>query len=163
MIKFRLEPEPLWISGDNIKLDTTEIGEFPMEERKKLSFKLYPYTPELSREVAEEIQKIREEEGLRGREVEVDYIIMFDRDFQEGILNRVIGDWEGVVDVSDIPVPCNLTNKVNIFDRGYMKLGRALLEVAKEIMAKHDLLVRKSSDGQEKKLDNMQDGSTEDN
>ena len=150
MIKFKLTPEPVWVSAANKVFDDSEIGSYPIEERKKVKFKIYPLTPKLIREVGKERlsaentdELIEETENLGA---------------QDELWDKILLDWRGVLDENGNLISCNRKNKLALVDGGYPKLGVCILRIATELMSKFE----KYKKEEEENLKNFSNGMSGD-
>ena len=134
MITFKTKPEAVWISADNELFDPSELSGHSKEERSKISFLIYPFTPALGRELRSKHKKKKTFDGLEGDIGDFEE----SKAFQDDLIDHLILDWKGLFDEENKPIECNKENKIKIFDYGYPLLGACIIRIARIAMSKFD-------------------------
>jgi len=119
MIKFKTVPTSEWVKGDHPIFDNSELEKYSDEERAKLEFQVFPFTPGLMKRIHKE---------TKGN----------DDAYHKKALVAVIPGWRGILDENGNEVEWSFENMVKIFDGGYPRLGACLIRYAIKMMARFD-------------------------
>jgi len=184
MIKFNLEINPVWIYGSHHQFDETEIGDYPIEERKKIKIKIRPLFSGQIRKCLDkhtdiivienkkynnlfkEISEVSDLEIKTKRLLELvttqtlptreklDQIA-----YNSDLIDFVIEDWEGFYADDEKVISCVKENKVSLFVIGsYISVGTTIIRLAVELAQKGKLIEKISQENLEKNLKASQDG-----
>ncbi len=176
-IKFKLNLEPVWVKGDHSYFDNTELAAYTKEQRARLQMLIAPYTPVVRERIQDEhmvvvsgpedsAKKIAEEldEEQAERIVKLFYALggMAEKKepdkeaIQEATLLYVVREIKGFYDENGIAIEGTLENLKILFNEAYPKMGGAVMVVSRDLLAKHELFMRKS----EKNLQTSSNGSS---
>lgn len=176
-IKFKLNLEPVWVGGDHSYFDNTELAAYTKEQRARLQMLIAPYTPVVRERIQDEhmvvvsgpedsAKKIAEEldEEQAERIVKLFYALggMAEKKepdkeaIQEATLLYVVREIKGFYDENGIAIEGTLENLKILFNEAYPKMGGAVMVVSRDLLAKHELFMRKS----EKNLQTSSNGSS---
>jgi hypothetical protein len=157
VIKFKLKPESVWISGDDKGFDGTELKVYSKDERAQISFHLNPYTSEKVREIQKRCKKEIDTEGLSIQDLLGDNSDT-ERSREEA-LSYIVKDWRGVLDEEGKELECTKENILMLADNGYSRLSNAWFEIAGWLIAKHEQYDKKEQVKEIKNSVTSQDGS----
>lgn len=132
VIKFRTEPEAVWISGDDTAFDLTELGQYSKEERGQIKFQIFPMTPELVSDLTEK-HTTKELRTIQGQTREIS--TLDEKGYQDELMSTILPNWKGIVGQDEAHLECNPENIRKMFNRGYPKMGAAIVRVASSLMA----------------------------
>lgn len=157
MIKFKLKPESVWISGDDKGFDGTELKVYSKEERAQIGFLLNPYTSEKVREIQKLCKKEVATDGLSIQELLGDNSDT--ERAREEALSYIVQDWRGILDEDGLELECTKENIILLADNGYSRLSNAWFEIAGWLIAKHEQYDKKEQVKEIKNSETSQDGS----
>ena len=159
-IKFKLVPEPVWIRASDPLFDRSELGDFPKDERDKVSFLINPLTDEVYSGLREKYTTEKVETVFVQGRRETQRTTQVDNDgLNEALIDYIVKDWKGVVDEGGKELPCTRENKLALVKRGYPMLGVAWIEASRMVMSQFEDFRRKYKEEQEKNLSSLQSGS----
>jgi len=159
-IKFKLVPEPVWIRASDPLFDKSELGDFPKDERDKVSFLINPLTDEVYSGLREKYTTEKVETVFVQGRRETQRTTQVDNDgLNEALIDYIVKDWKGVVDEGGKELPCTRENKLALVKRGYPMLGVAWIEASRMVMSQFEDFRRKYKEEQEKNLSSLQSGN----
>lgn len=155
MIKFKRTVESIVVHGDDPAFDTSELGEFPKEERAMIWFKIFPLTASLVKEInAKHTVSRQEAKFIDGRRVMEKVSSINQETANDELMDRVVEDWGGIVDEKGEVIACTKENKLMMADN-YQGIGTSWIDVSRWAMARS----MEESKEQEKNLKASQVGS----
>ena len=160
MIKFKLEPEPVWIKGDDPVFDNTEIGDYSKRERGKIAFKIFPLTSSLVDETRKEHTTVQKEITFdKGRRVinKTEYV---DEDaVANALIDKILRDWRGVNDEKGNEIECTPANKRILFDM-YPMLAAGWVDAARIVNSRFEEDRKQEEETERKNLRTSQGGKS---
>jgi len=138
MIRFKVAPEAVWIKGDDPVFDDSEIGTFPRAERAKISFKIFPLTASLVDSTRKNHTEVKKEITFdRGKRVIQKTEHVDENAVAEDLLQQILRDWKGMLDVNGKEIKCTPEMKSKISDL-YPGLSSSWVDAARMVNTKFE-------------------------
>ena len=169
MIKFRVNPVPVWVSGDHREFDSSEIGQYSKEERKGIKFLINPLTRQLTKELVSKhttkkpIEFPSEMNESFEKFIELTGGIVEDFDdvaYQNDVIDRVICNWN-LLGEDEKTIECTRENKLNLLNGGYPQLAVCIIRIARIITSNFEQFEQKKEKDSVKNLLSSQSGLVE--
>jgi len=137
MIRFKLKPEPAWVSAADKVFDISEIGDKPLKEREAVLFLIHP----LVKEVRDKLEPIPAGE-----------------EYAKALMRSVLKGWKGVLSEDGEEIPFAEENMWAMFEGGYTRLGSSIVEASRILTSRYEEMNADHLEGTRKNLKPSQPG-----